>query len=68
MVDIGPTVLISQAETARRVGRSRWWIRDEVSANRFPRPVKCGRNTMFVEGEVEAWIKARIAERDRMAA
>jgi prophage regulatory protein len=36
-----------------------------ISANEFPQPVKVGaRRIAFVQAEVDAWIKGRIADRD----
>lgn len=32
---------------------------------RFPKPVKLGRTTRWVESELMAWLEARKAERDR---
>ena len=56
--------LISTKEACRRAGnRSRWWLRDEYLAGRFPPPVRVGRCAFFVEAEVEQWLQARFAER-----
>jgi prophage regulatory protein len=61
--------LLSLVETCKRVGRSRWWVRDEVTAGRFPKPVSYGsRAVMFVEHEIDAWIEKLIEQRDRGAA
>ncbi len=33
----------------------------------FPKPVRTGKNSVaFVEAEIDAWIEARIAERDQV--
>ena len=38
-----------------------------MSQKRFPRPTKLGpRAVAWVESEVDAWIDARIAERDQL--
>lgn len=34
----------------------------------FPKPIKFGRMSVWLESEVDDWIEARIAERDRQAA
>lgn len=59
-------VLIPQREALRRVGRSRWWLRDELTreASSFPRPVRHGRRVMFIESEVEAYLAALVSARD----
>jgi prophage regulatory protein len=49
-----------------RTGLSRTAIYDGVHQGTFPAPVKIGsRSSAWVEEEVEAWIQARIRERDR---
>jgi predicted DNA-binding transcriptional regulator AlpA len=35
-----------------------------MAAGKFPRPVKVGRASRFVAAEVDAWIQARVADRD----
>jgi predicted DNA-binding transcriptional regulator AlpA len=41
------------------------WIRQLVAAGKFPRPIKIGSNRVaFVEEEIDAWLRARAAERD----
>ena len=60
-----PLRLISLTKVCQRINKSRWWVRGERLAGRFPEPVKTGD---FVEHEIEAWIEARIAERDAGAA
>jgi len=42
---------------------------DLMAAGRFPRPISLGARAVgWVESEVEAWIEARMAERDSAAA
>jgi prophage regulatory protein len=54
--DLGP---------AKGIRFSRQWIYKLISDGRFPKPVKLGgQTTGFVESEVDAWIAARIRERD----
>jgi len=62
-----PVRLISLTVTANRVNRSRWWVTDEVRAGRFPRPIRDGNRTDFVESEIDAWIRERAARRDAAA-
>lgn len=58
--------LIKLPEVMRRTGHGRAWIYRLISNNRFPKQVKNGsRSSAWVEDEVDAWIDARIAERDQ---
>lgn len=51
--------------TAQRVGYHPSHVMRLVRAGRFPQPVQIGPNSIaFVEDEVEAWMKARVHERD----
>ena len=47
-------------------------IRKLVKAGAFPRPIKLGQGrgatSAFVESEIDAWLEAKIAERDEEAA
>ncbi|MDH2240193.1 AlpA family transcriptional regulator [Pigmentiphaga sp. GD03639] len=45
-----------------RVGLGRTSIYDEVKAGTFPRPVKRGKRSLWVESEVDAWIAGAITE------
>jgi prophage regulatory protein len=52
-------------------GWSNSTLYDKVSKGQFPRPVKLdpdGRAVAWLETEIEAWQKQRIAERDEAAA
>ncbi|GAA0513696.1 AlpA family transcriptional regulator [Tatumella terrea] len=61
--------LIRLSEVQKRTGYSKAWIYKMLSGNRFPKPVKIGaRSIAFVEGEIDAWINERIAERDGVGA
>ena len=54
--------------TARRVGYHPSHLMRLVRANQFPQPVQLGPNSIaFVEDEVEAWMQARVDERDDTA-
>jgi predicted DNA-binding transcriptional regulator AlpA len=59
---------IPQRETCRRVGKSRWWLREEILAGRFPKPIIIGGRNMFVEDEIDTYIASLIARRDQQAA
>jgi predicted DNA-binding transcriptional regulator AlpA len=55
---------IDSRATEQRVGASRWtlwrWERD----GRFPRSISLGTKRVWVEDEVDTWMRERIAERD----
>jgi prophage regulatory protein len=64
-----PLALISMDEVTRRVMFSKVHIYRLIGKGRFPRPIKIGENRIaFVEVEVDAFIRARIAQRDGEAA
>jgi prophage regulatory protein len=56
--------LLPRREVERRVGLGRSTIYKRIAAGTFPKPVKLGASSCWVESEVEAWIQERIAERD----
>lgn len=59
--------LIRLPETLAKTGLSRTRLYEAVSAGTFPKPVKLGpdaRAIGFVETEIDAWIAARIAQRE----
>lgn len=47
------TRFIPLKEVTRRYGRSRWWVRDQIRAGRFPLPVMLNDRPAFVESEIE---------------
>lgn len=60
-----PTRLLNLHEVCSRTSRSRWWVREQVNLGRFPKPIAItDRRNVWVEGEIENWIAAKIAERD----
>ena len=57
--------LLRRPEVESLTGLSRTRIYEEMTADRFPRPVKTGlRSVAWVESEIEHWQRQRIAERD----
>jgi prophage regulatory protein len=53
------------AELQKRVPRSRSRIYEDMARGEFPRPVKLGpRSVGWLEHEIEAWLAARVAERE----
>lgn len=57
--------LLRRKEVEDRVGLSRSTIYEMMSKGQFPKPVKLGlRAVRWREEDVDAWIAARIAERN----
>ena len=58
--------LLSIRETCTRVTLSRTTLWQKVKRGEFPRPIALGDGIRkaFVASEIDAWIEARIAERD----
>jgi predicted DNA-binding transcriptional regulator AlpA len=50
-----------------RVGICRAYAYELMARGEFPRPLKIGRASRFLTSEIDAWIAARIAERDTAA-
>lgn len=58
--------LIRLNEVMRRVGLSKVGIYEAMAAGTFPQQVRISeRRVAWVEGEIDAWVKARISERNR---
>ena len=51
-----------------RVGMHPSTIYAEIKAGRFPRPVKLGRSSRWLESEIDAYIAERVSERDQQGA
>ncbi|MDF4005284.1 AlpA family phage regulatory protein [Luteibacter sp. PPL552] len=60
--------LIRLAEVQKRTALSRSSIYAKVASGAFPRPVKRGSSSVWVDTEVQAWIDELIASRDQRAA
>ncbi|MDF4024099.1 AlpA family phage regulatory protein [Luteibacter sp. PPL201] len=60
--------LIRLAEVQKRTALSRSSIYAKVAEGTFPRPVKRGSSSVWVDTEVQAWIDELIASRDQRAA
>ena len=51
-----------------KIGTSRSTLYAKIASGSFPKPVNLGgKSVAWVSTEVESWIAARIAERDRLA-
>ncbi|MDR2450842.1 MAG: AlpA family transcriptional regulator [Candidatus Accumulibacter sp.] len=60
-----PPVILRRNEVEARTGLARSTIYARIAADAFPRPVPLGRKAVgWIESEIQAWIDARIVERD----
>lgn len=53
--------LLRMAEVAKRVGLSKATIYRQISAGKFPSPIKVGERALWVSREIETWIEVAIA-------
>lgn len=60
--------LIKLAEVQKRTALCRSSIYAKIAAGTFPKPVKSGSSSTWVDTEVQAWIDALIDGRDKVAA
>jgi prophage regulatory protein len=62
------TRFISMREVRNRTSLSKTTIHKRINAGTFPRPVGLGGSRVaFVEAQVEAWMKARVSDRQDRA-
>lgn len=60
--------LIQISEVQSKIGKKKAWIYERIKSGEFPAQVKVGpRHVAWVESEIDAWINARIADRDSRA-
>ena len=60
-----PGRFISVKETIRKVCLSKTELYDRLRAGTFPQPVSLGpRKVVFFESDIDAWMQARMEERD----
>ena len=58
--------LIKLSTVEEKTGQRKSWIYDQIREGNFPQQVRTGPGAVaWVESEVDAWIDARIAERDQ---
>ena len=64
------TILLNKQQAADRVGLHPEYLMTLAREGKFPCPVKYGKESnsavRFVEAEVQAWIEARMSERDAL--
>ena len=62
-------VVLSARQTVEKAGFSVATLWRKISSAEFPKPIQLGPNRVgWIESEVDAWIDARIAERDQRGA
>lgn len=54
-------------EVAQRLRKSRSGVYRLIAAGLFPKPIKIGRNSGWPEHDTDAFLAARVAERERSA-
>lgn len=59
---VGTLKLERMADLESRVGLKKSQLWKLIRERRFPTPVKCGRSSLFVAAEVDAWIEERIRQ------
>jgi len=60
--------VLALGDVMKMTSAGRTHIYKEVGAGRFPRPIRVSRGRVgWLEHEVQAWIAARVAERDAAA-
>ncbi len=63
-----PAAVVRLPEVVQLTGRKRSSIYEDMAAGRMPRSIKLGpRSVGWLRADIEAWIAARVAERDGTA-
>lgn len=55
-------VLLRLPQVLAMTGRGRTSTLDDVKAGTFPKPIKVGSASLFLQSEVQAWIAARVRD------
>ena len=53
---------VDMAFITKLTGLTDKWFYKLISLGEFPKPIKLGRSSRWLESEVEAWLQQRIAE------
>jgi predicted DNA-binding transcriptional regulator AlpA len=53
---------VDMAFITRLTGLTDKWFYKLISLGEFPKPIKLGRSSRWLESEVEAWLQQRIAQ------
>lgn len=52
--------LVTMAFITRRTGLTNKWFYKLIKHGEFPKPIKLGRSSRWLQSEVEAWLQQRI--------
>ncbi|CAM6882721.1 MULTISPECIES: helix-turn-helix transcriptional regulator [Enterobacteriaceae] len=53
---------VDMAFITKLTGLTDKWFYKLISSGEFPKPIKLGRSSRWLESEVEAWLQQRIAQ------
>jgi len=59
-----PCVFLERGEVQRRTALGRTTIWRLIKADAFPKPLRYYGKAVWIESEIDAWMRARIADRD----
>ncbi|HCU0004310.1 AlpA family phage regulatory protein [Citrobacter braakii] len=54
--------LVTMAFITRRTGLTDKWFYKLIKGGGFPKPIKLGRSSRWLQSEVEAWLQQRIVQ------
>ncbi|EEE2765297.1 AlpA family phage regulatory protein [Salmonella enterica] len=60
MIDIRSDQMVDMAFIVRFTGMTDKWFYKLIQEGKFPKPVKFGRSSRWIEREVKEWLEARI--------
>lgn len=60
MIDIHNDQLVDMAFIVRFTGMTDKWFYKLIQKGKFPKPVKMGRSSRWIEREVKEWLEERI--------
>ena len=60
-------LLLRLPEVSTLASMSRTQIYDRIQVGTFPKPIKQGKASVWVRGEIEAWVQSQISEGPRKA-
>ncbi|EOG2872627.1 helix-turn-helix transcriptional regulator [Salmonella enterica] len=60
MIDIHSDQMVDMAFIVRFTGMTDKWFYKLIQEGKFPKPVKFGRSSRWIEREVKEWLEARI--------
>jgi predicted DNA-binding transcriptional regulator AlpA len=60
MIDIHNDQMVDMAFIVRFTGMSDKWFYKQIQEGKFPKPIKMGRSSRWLESEVVMWFKEKI--------